>query len=187
MENIVLVGFMGTGKTTVGRILAEKLNRRFIDVDRKIEENCGMPVGEIFRNKGEVFFRQQELLTIKNSLPSGNAVVATGGGAVLNAENIVNLKKHGIMVGLEASADVIIGRIGSDTDRPLLNTPNREEIVSKLLQERASRYRLADFSVDTSMLTPEEVAEKIIYLLVASDIPLTAAKQANCPSTVKIL
>jgi len=186
MENIVLVGFMGTGKTTVGRLLANKLNRQFIDVDRKIEENCGMPVSEIFKTYGEAFFRQQEQLVIKDLLPRGNAVVATGGGAVLFSENIINLKNHGIMIGLEASPEVIIRRIGGDASRPLLNAPNREELVSKLLQERASRYRMADFSVDTSTLTAEEVSEEIIYLLLSNNLQISIPKQAARLPTVKL-
>ncbi|MDR3562402.1 MAG: shikimate kinase [Negativicutes bacterium] len=162
MKNIVLVGFMGTGKTTVGKELAQRLNCPFVDVDRKIEANCGMPVSEIFKLQGEAFFRQQERLVIKEYLPDRNAVVATGGGAVLSPENVDNLKNHGVMVCLEANVDVIINRVGLDATRPLLNAPNKEELVAKLLVERASRYQLADFRVDTSALTPGEVAEKII-------------------------
>lgn len=167
MENIVLVGFMGTGKTTVGRLLANKLNRQFIDVDRKIEENCGMPVSEIFKVQGESFFRQQEQQAIKDFLPQANAVVATGGGAVLSSENVANLKNHGLMICLAATADSIVSRIGTDGARPLLNVPNKDEAVAKLLQERASRYQVADYTVDTSILTPGEVAERIIGIMQA--------------------
>ncbi|MDR3564612.1 MAG: shikimate kinase [Negativicutes bacterium] len=162
MKNIILVGFMGTGKTTVGQLLAKKLNRQFIDVDRKIEAYCGMPVGDIFKLQGELFFRRQEQLIIKDLLPHRSAVVATGGGAILSSENVSNMRAHGVMICLEASVDEIIKRIGLDASRPLLNAPNKEERVAKLLAERANRYQLADFSVDTSALAPEEVAEKII-------------------------
>jgi shikimate kinase len=165
MKNIVLIGFMGTGKTTVGRILASRLNRQFIDVDNKIETNCGMPVNEIFKMKGEAFFREQEELAIKDFLPQGNAVVATGGGAVVSAINVANLKKHGFLVCLTANADSIVGRIGTDATRPLLCAPNKEEVVAKLLAERTCYYQTADFAVDTSGLTPEETAEEIIGFL----------------------
>ena len=165
MKNIVLVGFMGTGKTTVGQILANRLNRQFIDVDSKIESNCGMPVSEIFKVQGESFFRQQEQQAIK--VPQANAVVDTGGGAVLSSENVANLKNHGLMICLAATADSIVSRIGTDGARPLLNVPNKEEAVAKLLQERSSRYQVADYTVDTSILTPGEVAERIIGIMQA--------------------
>jgi len=150
MRNIVLVGFMGAGKTTIGKVLARKLDRRFIDLDREIEVNCAMAVSEIFRVHGEAFFREQERLTIRDLLPQSNTVIATGGGVMLQPENVANLKKYGWMVCLAASADTIINRIGMDKTRPLLNAPNREELIGKFLQERAQRYRLADFSVDTN-------------------------------------
>jgi 3-dehydroquinate dehydratase I len=165
MKNIVLVGFMGTGKTTVGQILAKRLRRRFIDIDGEIETNCGRPVSEIFKNEGEVFFRQQEQQVIKELLPEGDVVVATGGGAVLFAENVANLKKHGLLICLTATPDSIVGRVGTDGTRPLLSAPNREETVARLLQERARHYQAADFTVDTSSLTPDEAAEEIIGFL----------------------
>lgn len=165
MKNIVLVGFMGTGKTTVGQILARELNKQFIDVDSNIEASCGMPVSEIFKLRGESFFRQQERQTIKETLPRSGAVVATGGGAVLSSENVANLKSHGLMICLAASPECIVSRVGTDGTRPLLNVPDKEAAVARLLQERASRYQVADFTVDTSALTPGEVAEKIIDLL----------------------
>jgi shikimate kinase len=169
MKNIVLVGFMGTGKTTVGQILARKLNRQFIDMDSKIETNCGMPVSEIFKTRGETFFRQQEQRVIKDFLPSGDAVVATGGGAVCSSENVAGLKKNGLMICLTATANSIVGRVGADATRPLLSAPNKEEIVARLLKERAGFYQAADFTVDTSSLTPEEAAGKIIGFLHRAD------------------
>ncbi|MDR3562748.1 MAG: shikimate kinase [Negativicutes bacterium] len=162
MENIVLVGFMGTGKTTVGRILATRLCFEFVDVDSAIEASCGMPVSEIFKVRGEAFFRQQEQRVIRELLPAGNAVVATGGGAVMSPANVANLKKHGLMICLTATPASIVGRVGADGTRPLLSAPNKEEIIDRLLQERASYYQTADFTVDTTGLSPEEAAEKII-------------------------
>lgn len=165
MKNIVLVGFMGTGKTTTGMVLAEKLNLPFIDIDRKIETECGMTVADIFKKHGEAFFRQIEKSMIREGLPSSDTIIATGGGAVLFTENIFNLKRHGTVICLQASVDVIIKRIEHCTDRPLLNAPDRAERIAKLLQERAARYQMADYSIDTSALAPDEVAETIIALV----------------------
>lgn len=170
MKNIILIGFMGAGKTTTGKVLARKLGRRFIDLDREIEANCRMTISEIFRVHGEAFFRDQERLTIRERLPQSDAIIATGGGAVLLPENVVNLKKQGSMVCLAARPDTIISRIGHDKTRPLLNAPDRRELISKLLAERAHRYQLADLTVDTNQLTPDEVADKIIIFLGPQEI-----------------
>lgn len=170
MRNIVLVGFMGAGKTTTGRVLAQKLNRRFIDLDREIEGSCGMAVSEIFRVHGEAFFRERERLTIRDLLPRDNTVIATGGGAVLLPENVANLKKHGKMICLAANTETIINRLGTDKSRPLLNAPNREELIGRLLQERAQRYQLADLTVDTNRLTPDEVADRIIAFMCQQEV-----------------
>jgi shikimate kinase len=167
MRNIVLVGFMGVGKTTTGQLLAKKLKRRFIDLDQEIEAKSGKPVSEIFRLHGEEFFREQERLAIRELLPQGNVIIATGGGVMQQPENVDNLKKHGWMVCLEASVDTIISRIGTDKTRPLLNEPNREELIGKLLQERMPSYRLADFTVNTNKITPDEVADRIIAFMLA--------------------
>lgn len=167
MRNIVLVGFMGAGKTTTGQLLARKLNRRFIDLDQVIEANAGKPVSEIFRLYGEEFFREQERQTIRELSPLNNAVIATGGGVMQQPENVDNLKQHGWMVCLEASVDTIISRIGTDKSRPLLNEPNREELIGRLLQERTPCYRQADFTVNTNKITPDEVADRIIAFMSA--------------------
>lgn len=165
VKNIVLVGFMGTGKTTAGTALSRKLNRPFIDTDIQIEVNCNMAIADIFKNHGETFFRQQEKLAIRDYVPCNNAIVAVGGGAVLNPENVINLKNNGIIICLTASPEKIVKRIGGDTTRPLLNVDNKHEVVAKLLRERAGRYRLADFTVDTTPFTPEEVADQIINII----------------------
>lgn len=167
MKNIVLVGFMGAGKTTAGKVLARKLGRRFIDLDREIEAGCGMPVSEIFRVHGEAFFRDRERLAISELISHSGTVISTGGGVMLQPENVANLKKNGWIVCLGAGTKTIITRIGQDKTRPLLNAPNREELVDKLLRERAHRYQLADFTVDTNTLTPDEVADRIIAFMLS--------------------
>ncbi len=165
--NIILVGFMGAGKTTTGKVLARKLDRHFVDLDQEIETVCGMTVSDIFRIHGEAFFREQERNMIRELSQRNNNVIATGGGVMLHPENVANLKSNGWVVCLTATADTIISRIGTDKTRPLLNAPNREKLIGKMLQERADRYRLADYTVDTNRLTPDEVADRIIAFMLA--------------------
>lgn len=165
MINIVLVGFMGTGKTTIGKLLSQRLNRGFFDIDQLIEEKCGMIVNDIFAEHGEAFFREQEKLIIRKTFSQINNIVSTGGGAVLSSENVDNMKKQGFMICLTATADVIVKRIGMDTTRPLLQVQNKKVAVEKMLEERARRYEMADVIIDTSKLTPEEVVDRIIAIL----------------------
>lgn len=185
MRNIVLVGFMGAGKTTTGKVLAQKLSRRFIDLDREIEGSCGMAISEIFRVYGEAYFRERERLTIRDLLPRDNTVIATGGGAILLPENVANLKNHGKMICLAVSTETIISRLGMDKSRPLLNAPNREELISRLLQERAHRYQLADLTVDTSRLTPNEVADRIIAFMCQQEVLADLSGRSVLPLTKK--
>ena len=163
MQNIVLIGFSGTGKTTVGKLLAERLGYAFIDIDHEIERNCGMSVEEIFHVHGEEYFRGQERMAIRNMLNINGAVIATGGGAVLSTENVSDLKSCGTVIWLQAPAERILGRIERDTvARPLLNKPDRLQIIRKMLQERNEKYSAADFSVETGDDFPWDVSEKIM-------------------------
>ena len=163
MKNIVLIGFMGTGKTTVGRLLAKQLEWSFVDLDKEIEAACGMVVSRIFDEHGEDFFRQCESEAIKRLSQCTRTVIATGGGAVLRDENIDHLRQCGILVRLKAQPEVIVSRVENEqhVTRPLLNQPDRLQVVTKLLTERQARYELADISVDTDNNTPDEVAQKI--------------------------
>lgn len=166
MRNIVLVGFMGTGKTTVGELLATKLGWKLIDVDREIEARCHMPMSKIFSEYGEPFFREMETAVIKSLTLNDGMVVATGGGAVLRDENIAALRQCGTIVRLNAQAELIVKRLEQDQRvvRPLLSRPDKLQTVVTILAERQSRYELADFSVDTDHLTPAEVVRKILAI-----------------------
>ena len=163
MKNIVLIGFMGTGKTTVGRLLAKQLEWNFVDLDKEIEAACGMAVSRIFAEHGEAFFRQRESEAIKRLSQCTHTVISTGGGAVLRDENIDNLRQCGILVRLQARPEVIVSRVENDqhVTRPLLSQPDRLQTVTALLAERQDRYELADISVDTDNNTPDEVVQKI--------------------------
>ena len=179
---IVLIGFMGTGKSATGKVLARKLNLSFIDTDRLIEERAGQPVREIFRLRGEPFFRSLEKKTVTGAARKDGVVIAVGGGAVLDPENRSNLKKNGIVVSLLASPAEIGKRTAGDDSRPLLNTADNvgarfiapagsmnrtptKKIIRKLLAQRLPLYRKADICVDTTGKTPRAVAAEIIERL----------------------
>lgn len=137
MNNIILTGFMGCGKTTAGKIIAEKLNMRFIDTDAEIVKNAGMSISEIFNKFGEAHFRRLETETLKSVLTSENAVVSTGGGILTTAENAEIIKQHGICVFIDVSFDSICMRLKNDTSRPLFSD---RENAKKLFNSRYPVY-----------------------------------------------
>lgn len=166
MRNIVLIGFMGTGKTTVGRLLANRLGRPFFDSDKKIEYEQNLSIREIFKTYGESYFRQKEKMMIARLSRYRNAVIATGGGVVLSLDNMNNLKRNGIIITLTASVETILERTSRRSTRPLLDDPERrEQIVNKLLIERVGLYRDADYSVDTSNKSLQQVINEILFFL----------------------
>ena len=143
MKNIVLCGFMGCGKSTVGKILADATGCTFIDMDRYIEEQAGCSVSAVFADRGEAAFRAMEHDACRVLGTRGDLVIATGGGAVLNAANVAALKTHGTVVWLQVSAETVLSRLQNDTTRPLLQRPDKEAAVRTLLQEREPLYRAA--------------------------------------------
>lgn len=161
MKNIVLVGFMGTGKTVVAKLLAEKLGREFLELDAIIEKREGVSIKEIFRQKGEAYFRKVEKDVVKEAAKKDGLVISAGGGAITDDENFRNLKKNSVIVCLEASPDVILKRTKGNTCRPLLNVEDPKKEIEGLLRKRAPYYKRADHSVNTDNMTPEEVAEAI--------------------------
>ncbi len=160
MKNIYLVGFMGSGKSTVGRILAEKLNLNFVDVDQLIEEEKKMKISDIFKKKGEKYFRELERKRIKDLSKKENLVISTGGGLGANRENIELMKKTGLVVWLDVSLDEIIKRCKGDKNRPLLNQPY--ESLKRLYDSRKPVYKMAHIHIKTDNKNPEEIAEEII-------------------------
>ena len=165
MKNIVLIGFMGTGKTTAGRLLANSLERPYINTDQLLEQESGMTISEIFRVHGEKYFRQKERDVIALVSDYEQVVIDTGGGAVTDPANMIRLKNSGILIALTARLDVILKRTEGCTSRPLLARPDKEKAVALLLQQRAKLYKQADFTVDTSDLSPQLVAEEMLVLL----------------------
>jgi len=161
-SNIILIGFMGTGKSAVGERLAARLEREFIDIDRRIEEVAGHSIPELFRLEGEAGFRDRESQILRSLLGSQSAVIATGGGIMGRDENVRLLRALGKLVCLTARPEMILERTRPWEDRPLLaGAAEPAEVVSRLLRERAARYALAEQTVETSDLTVDEVVEAI--------------------------
>lgn len=161
-KNIILTGFMGTGKTSVGKIIATKLAFDFVDMDELIEKTTGMKISEIFEKFGEPRFRDIESEIVKLLTTKKRHVISTGGGVVLREENIFNFKKSGFIFCLKASEKTIFERLKNCKNRPLIQVENLKERITELLKQRTPLYEKADFVIDTEGLTPREVADKII-------------------------
>lgn len=167
-DAIAITGFMGTGKTTVGRILARRLGLEFVDTDAIIEAEAGIPITQIFAERGEAHFRDLESAALTAALSRPGRVLSTGGGMLLHAANREALRAAGPTICLTATAEAILERTSPDESRPLLQVADPAGRIRELLAERAEAYSQADYHVDTTDLTPEEVAERILTLL-ASD------------------
>jgi shikimate kinase len=163
-KNIVLIGFMGTGKSAVGKILARRLKRSWVDVDQEIEEAENRKISEIFEKYGEIHFRLLEKKAIQKVASGTNLVITTGGGAVLDAENRLALKKNGLVITLSASAETIFQRVRQSRHRPLLKGDLLTGI-RRLLAERDPFYRQSDYTFSTDGKTAAQVAEIIEALL----------------------
>ena len=162
-SNIVLIGFMGTGKTVVGQVLATRLHRKLIEVDAIIAKMDGKPIPDIFRVNGEIYFRELEIKAIKKAAAGEKRVIACGGGIVMNTINIDRLRATGIIVYLSASPEIILKRTKDDNNRPLLDVKQPAERVRELMKFRKPFYdRAADLTINTSKLSIETVADKII-------------------------
>lgn len=163
---IVLTGFMGTGKTSVGKELARKLGYEFIDTDTLIERMEGMPISFIFKKKGEEYFRELESRTVEEISQLRNVVIATGGGVIKNKKNVENLGRRGIIIWLKADPEIILRRVMTEGGkRPLLDVKEPLGEINKLLSERMKLYEQADTYVDTNYITPRETAGEIMEML----------------------
>lgn len=165
MKNIVLIGFMGTGKTAVGRRLARRLKRKFIDTDAEIEAVTGKTVAQIFAKDGATRFRSEEALLVKKLFVREDLVISTGGGLVLDPENVRLLKENGALIALTASPEVIYRRVKIKRNRPLLLTGDLKERIETLLNERKGVYDVAEFTVDTGACSVDEAVEQIFRYL----------------------
>ena len=173
-SRVVLVGFMGSGKSAVGRILARRLGYRFEDMDRRIEERAGRTIAEIFRDEGEEAFRRIEREEALAVARLEDRVVASGGGAFAQAETRAILQSGAITVWLRCDLERILARVPRDGSRPLAG--NRD-IMRALLAEREPWYRMADVAVDASAGSPREVAERIVGLIEGRTRKRTSARR----------
>ena len=160
-KNIFLIGFMGAGKTTVGRALAKNLGRDFVDLDEYLEKKLGITVPRIFSRYGECFFRDTESEALLSVSKKNRQVIATGGGVVLRDENWELMKKRGITVYLKTSPEILWNRIKDNTSRPLLQVENPYKKLLELLSKRNALYEKADFTVDTVNVSPQNIVEEI--------------------------
>ena len=162
MKNIVLTGFMGTGKSEVSRELSRILGWKAIDVDAEIEKSQKTTITEIFKQFGEPRFRDIETEMIRIFSKNKNVIISTGGGAVLRQENMDAVRENGIVVCLTAKPETILQRTGNNNDRPLLQVEEPLKKIKELLEFRRPYYEKADIMIDTEGKTPLEIAEEII-------------------------
>lgn len=163
-RNIVLVGFMGTGKSCVGKQLAKRLGMTFLDMDELIVQRTGKPIPRIFGENGEAHFRSLEREESQRLSGKKGLVIATGGGIVLNPDNIRDLGRTGLVVCLSATPEAILQRVGGDTNRPLLAGGDPMKKITDLLGKRRPLYAAIPHQVDTTGLSVEQVADKILSL-----------------------
>jgi shikimate kinase len=160
--NIILTGFMGTGKSTVGRRVADLLKIPFFDVDTTIKRQTGKSIADLFQERGEAAFRVLESATIQELSMQQKAVIATGGGALLNSRNREFLEKNGILVCLTAKTGTLLERLKDDMTRPLLSGENMQERVERLVTERQAVYAMCPIQIVTDDKTIEQVAQEVI-------------------------
>jgi shikimate kinase len=164
-RNIIVTGFMATGKSSVGKALAARLAYAFVDLDTLIEGEAGMPISQIFATQGEERFRAMESRMIEQAACRDACVIATGGGAILNPRNLEALKRSGVVIALTAKPETILERLGTGEDRPMLWGGEKLERIRFLLAERAPAYAKADLSVDTTERSIPQVVDHILGAL----------------------
>lgn len=164
-KNIVITGFMGTGKSVVAKELARKLKMEFIDMDRIIEERQGTSIADIFAGYGEKYFRAQENKLVKELSKEENMVIATGGGTLLSSDNARVLSQRGQIICLYADSQTIYNRLKRKKNRPLLNGENILDKINHLMKERKKIYDNIKWKIDTTNITTREVVDKVINLL----------------------
>ncbi|WP_417307707.1 shikimate kinase [Devosia sp.] len=166
-RSIVLVGMMGAGKTTVGRRLANRLGRRFIDSDEEVEKAAGMSIEDIFKAHGEADFRAGEAKVIARLLREDAVVLGTGGGAFMNPETRALVKEAAVSVWIKADFELLFARVSRRSNRPLLKTANPRETLKTLIDARYPTYAEADVTVVSRDVPQEQVATDVINALLA--------------------
>ncbi|MBI2868211.1 MAG: shikimate kinase [Chloroflexi bacterium] len=169
-SSVALIGFMGTGKTAAGRVLAARLGREFVELDALIELRAGKRIPDIFRDAGETAFRELEIAAVKEAAGRKRAVIACGGGIVLNRINIDRLSQECVIVCLTASPAAILERTAGDHNRPLLDAADRLSRITGMLKQRRPYYeQAAEVTVNTTRLTVDEVVDEVVRRLKEHD------------------
>jgi len=153
---------MGVGKTTLGKIVSKMANLKFIDTDSNIEKNCSMKISEIFKKRGEKFFRLEEKKEVLKSLKETNSVIALGGGAFIDKTIRDNILKNAISIWLDVNLKDLNKRTNWNNKRPLLNKENKPKEISRLYEDRKNIYKLADHKINCDHLSKKNIAKKII-------------------------
>jgi shikimate kinase len=163
IRNIALIGFMGTGKSSVGRLIAEQLHYSFVDTDEMIESRAGKTISAIFAEDGEPAFRKREQEIVAELAARNRSVISTGGGLGANEQNLASLKGHALVVCLWASPDKIWERVRSQTHRPLLREADPLAKIRELLAARERYYKQADVLLNTEVRSVKEVAQQVLH------------------------
>ncbi len=166
MRNIILCGFMGCGKSSIGRKLAYKTGHEFVDTDRYIEEKTGMTISEIFAEKGESGFREIETEVCRELSEKDDLIIAAGGGTLTIPENVEILKKGGKIIFIDVSYENLCERLKHDTRRPLLQVENRNEVIKELLEKRLPLYRSAASVYVNGNFSSSRVAGNILSVVI---------------------
>lgn len=166
LQNLILIGFMGTGKSTVARQLSKQLNLPFFEMDEMIVQEQGMEISNIFKEKGENYFRDLETELLKNLLQKETGILSCGGGIILRDENIQAMKNHGTVILLTAKPETILKRVLHNQSRPVLNGKKNVNDITKLMKEREERYHIAaDIIVSTDKKSLSQICEEIIAMI----------------------
>jgi shikimate kinase len=163
IRNLALIGFMGTGKSSAGRIAADLLHFTYLDTDQVVEARAGKSISDIWVQDGEPAFREWECRVVQELTPRTKTVISTGGGLPANDNNLASLKTHALVICLWASPEIIFERVGTHTHRPLLNGPAPLAKIRQLLAAREAYYRQADVLVNTEMRSVRDVAIQVIH------------------------
>ena len=163
--NIALVGMMGCGKTTIGKLIAKELGFSFVDTDELIVEEENRSINKIFEENGEEYFREIETSILIKTLNNDNQIISTGGGIIKKDENIKLLKEKSIVIYLEADDKTLYNRVKNNKGRPLLNVDNMQEKITTLLKERENKYKQAHNTISTKNKEPNDIANEITGII----------------------